>query len=343
MKAITQRTYGTPDVLTFDDQAHPRLGAHDVLVEVHASAITHADRRLRAGDFPGIAWLPGRIAMGFAGPRKAIPGTNFAGRVVAVGPEVSRFAVGADVFGGVLHGAHAELMAISEAGAIAPMPSGLSYEQAAALPYGAVTALHFLRDLGKLERGQRVCILGASGGVGRFAVQIARHLGAEVTAVCSARNHDLVRSLGADHVVDYERQDFRDTDRPYDVVLDTLGTSRFDRCRRALTPTGRYLSLVVSARGLLQMIRTALFGGQRALIGVAPVRRHKLDDVRAMIELGAITPLVDRVYSLERIADAHARLESGRAQGAVIVSPARGPAELSAAGAARLASCRASA
>jgi len=343
MKAITQRTYGTPDALTFGERERPGVGAHDVLVEVHASAVTQADRRLRAGDYPGIAWLPGRLVMGLTGPRKAIPGTAFAGRVVAVGPAVSRFAVGDDVFGSVLHGAYAELVAVPETGGIAPMPKGLTFEEAAALPYGAVTARYFLRDLGKLERGQRVCILGASGGVGRFAVQLAKHLGAEVTAVCSRRNHDLVRSLGADHVVDYEREDFRETERRYDIVLDTLGVSRFDRCRRALSPTGRFLTLIVSARGLVQMLRTAIFGGQRALMGVAAVRRQHLDNVRELVETGAMRPLIDRVFPLERIADAHARLESGRTQGVVVVRPAGARAALNDAGAARLASCRASA
>ena len=343
MKAITQRTYGSPDALTLSDRERPEVGARDVLVEVHASAVTHADRRLRSGDFPGIAWLPGRLVMGLTGPRKAVPGTTFAGRVVAVGPAATGFAVGDDVFGSVLSGAHAELMAIAEQGPIAPMPKGLTYQEAAALPYGAVTALYFLRDLGKLERGQRVCVLGASGGVGRFAVQLAKHLGAEVTAVCSRKNHDLVRSLGADHVVDYEREDFRDTARHYDVVLDTLGVSRFDRCRRALTPTGRYLTLIVSARGLAQMLRTAIVGGQRALMGVAAMRRQHLDDVRELVEVGAISPLIDRVFPLERIAEAHARLESGRAQGTIVVSPAHAGRAVTDVGAAPLASCRASA
>ncbi|MEZ4268506.1 MAG: NAD(P)-dependent alcohol dehydrogenase [Myxococcota bacterium] len=319
MRAITQTTYGGPDRLSLAEVARPTPGPRDVLIEVHASAVTQGDRRLRAGDFPGITWLPGRLAIGLTGPRQPVCGTMFAGRVVERGAEVTRFSVGDAVFGSPGVGAWATHVAMPEDGSLAAMPAGLTFEEAASLPYGGVTALVFLGDLGQLAPGEHVCILGASGGVGRFAVQVARHMGAEVTAVSSRETHALVRSLGADHVVDYRTQDFTQTARPYDLVLDTVGTTSFRACRRALSPTGRYLSLLVTARLLIDMLVTRLRGGQRAITGVAMDRPQELDELRALAEAGVIRPVIDGVFPLEEIAKAHAHLESSATHGTVVV------------------------
>jgi NADPH:quinone reductase-like Zn-dependent oxidoreductase len=325
MQAVVQDRFGSPTALTISEVAPPQVGEHDVLVGIHASAVTHADRRIRAGDFPGIVRIPAHLAMGVTGPRNR-PGTMFAGRVVEVGPAVTRFRVGDDVFGSALEegGAYAERIAVPEDRRIARMPAGLRYDEAAALPYGAVTALIVLRDLARVQSGEKVAILGASGGVGAVAVQVARHLGAEVTAVCSAEDADLVRSLGAHHVVDYRTEDYRTGQ--YDVILDTVGASNFGASRRALTPNGRYLSLVVSARLLFDVLVTALIGGQRVFTSTSAGTSHHLEDVREMVERGALRPVVGRAFPLARVGEAHAHHEAGRTRGTVVLTVAGAPA-----------------
>lgn len=309
MRAIEQKTYGSPDVLTLVQREAPAPGPREVLVEVAASVVTQGDRRLRAGDFPGIMWLPGRLMMGLTGPRKPTPGTAFAGRVVAIGAEVTRFAVGDDVFGGVMNGAWVDRLAVREDGAIAKMPSGMDYRTAAALPYGGITSLVFLGEIGKVSSGDRVCIIGASGGVGRMAVQLAKHLGAEVTAVCGAESHALVKELGADHVVDYRVEDFRDG-REFDVVFDTVGASNLAHSRRALSERGRYLGLMVSARRIWQALTSGLFGKKKAKLGVAVPSKERLEQLAELFEGGVLAPRVGKTFPLEAIGKAHAHLES---------------------------------
>jgi NADPH:quinone reductase-like Zn-dependent oxidoreductase len=318
MRAIHHTLYGAPHVLALGDAPRPSPRDHEVLVAVHASAVTHGDRRLRAADFPGIGWLPGRLMTGLFRPRRLVPGTTFAGRVVEVGAAVTRFAKGDDVFGLGTHGAYAEYLAVPEGGAIARRPASLDHAEAAALPYGATTALTFLRDLGKVQPGERVAVVGASGGVGRFAVQLARHLGADVTAVCS-RDQDLVAELGAHHVVDYTREDFLAGGRRYDVVFDTSETNQFARCRGSLTATGRYLTVHLSLQSLAQMGMTAVLGGPRSVCGVSVATRENLDDVRRLVEAGALRPVIANRFPLERTADAHTFLEAGRARGGVVI------------------------
>ena len=322
MLAAIQNRYGAPDVLTVAEVEAPTVGEREILVRVHASPITQGDRRLRAADFPGITRVLGRLAIGVFGPRHRVPGTGFAGRVVAVGASVTRYAVGDDVFGSAMHGAHAELLTMAEDGPVARMPRGFGYDEAAALPYGGVTALRFLRDFGGVQPGQRVLILGASGGVGRLAVQLAHHLGAEVTGVASGDQAELVRSLGADHVIDYQREDFTRGERRYDVILDTGDRSSFGRARGSLTPTGRYLSLHVSLRVLFQAAYTRLRGGRRAMFGVAFGDAEDIDAVRQLAEDGALRPVLDRSYPLGEIARAHAHLEQAHPHGSVIVTVA---------------------
>lgn len=324
MKAAIVNAYGSPDVLTIDQVEVPAIGDRDVLIRVHASPVTQGDRRLRSSDFPGFTWLPGRLMTGLSRPRNRIPGTQFAGRVVAIGDAVTRFEVGDDVFGGTMHSAQAEYLSMPEDGALARMPGELGHAEAAAVPYGAVTALHFLRDMARVQPGERVLIVGASGGVGRFAVQIARHLGAEVTGVASG-DLALVRELGADRVIDYRTEDItggdRDDDRRYHVIFDTSGALGFRRARHALTATGRFLSLMMSIPLLFQTLITAIFRkGRRALTGVALATPELLEQVRELVDTGAIRPVLDRRFPLKRIADAHVRLETARPHGSVVVT-----------------------
>lgn len=318
MKAAANTTYGTPDVLKMAEVARPDVSEDQILVEVRASVVTQGDRRLRAADYPGISVVFGRLFTGLTSPRHPVGGTMFAGRVVEVGANVTRFAVGADVFGSVMHGAYASHLVVKEDEAIAKMPTGLDYGEAAAVPYGAVTAVVFLRDMAKVQRGERVLVVGASGGVGRFAVQVAAALGAEVTGVCS-RDHDAVRSLGAKHVIDYTVEDFTENGERYDVILDTIEGNNFARYRGSLRETGRYLSVYMTLRLLFESAWTALGSGPRAKTGVALGNAALMDEVRELVESGEIRPVIAERFAFERIVDAHEHLESGRPFGSVVV------------------------
>ena len=320
MRAAFTPSYGTADVLVTRDVAMPALGAHDVLVRIHASSVTAGDVRLRSADFPSISAWPGRLMIGVRRPKNAIQGTMFAGRIVEVGAAVTRFAVGDDVFGNTMHGAYAEYAAIRENGAMAKMPAGTSYEEAAAVPYGAVTALVFLRDVGAVRPGDEVLIVGAAGGVGRFAVQLAKHLGAKVTAVCSRRSFELVRALGADRVIDHESEDFTQSGRRYDVIFDTADVTTFSRARASLTAEGRYLSLIISVGLLFQVAWTSLVGGPRAKFAVAMGSAADLDEVKSLMERGVIRPTIGQRFPLERIVEAHEAAETTRSAGSVVVT-----------------------
>ncbi len=322
MKAATQNAYGTPDILKLVEVERPPVGDNDVLVQVHASIVSQGDRRLRSSDFPGMSWLPGRLMMGVFKPNNPVPGTMYAGQVAAVGSKVSRFKVGDDVFGSVDFGAHAEFLATASDGPIAPMPKGVDYTTAVAIPYGAGTAQEFLGELADVQEGEHVLILGASGGVGRFAIQLAKHLGAEVTGVATARNHELMRSLGADHVIDYSTEDFRNNGQRYDVIFDTVGAVRFDQARDSLTEAGRYLSLIVSMRLLFAVLTTWLFGGKRALFGVAMGNQQTTERLADLTEQGVFRPVIDSTWSLTQLRDAHVHLETGQTQGSVVIAVA---------------------
>lgn len=318
MQAVTNTRYGSPEVLSLQERPRPELGPEQVLVEVRASVVTRGDLRLRAADFPGITALLGRLMLGVLGPRASVPGTMFAGRIVAVGAEVRRFAVGDDVFGSVMHGAHAEYLAISESDALAKMPARLDYAESAAVPYGAGTALTFLRELAQVQPGQKVLVVGASGGVGRFAIQLAKHLEAEVTAVAS-RHLDRLQALGADHVIDYTQHDYVVGAERYDVILDTSEHGRWSHARHALTPRGRYLSLHVTASMLAAMAWSALRPGPRAICGVSLADAKQLNELRRLVDSGALQPTIAARFPLSRIVDAHTCLEDSRPWGSVAV------------------------
>ncbi len=322
MKATIHTEYGTPRVLRIDEVARPTIADDQILVEVHASAVTQGDRRLRAADFPGVSAVIGRLMFGLLGPRNPTPGTTFAGKVVEVGPSVTRFRVGDRIFGGCGNGAQAEYLAVAEDAAIAEIPEGVGYDEAAAIPYGATTALEFMRDVASVQPGDRVLIIGASGGVGRYAVQIARHLGAEVTGVCSAAKAEMVRELGARRVIDYASEDWTKNGEIYDVVFDTVSGNGFRAAKASLSPRGRYATLYMTFLVAFQMLRGALFGGPRAATGVVLPNQKLTQDVADLLAEGAIWPVIGERFPLEQVADAHAALESGKAQGAVVVTVA---------------------
>ncbi|BCJ67337.1 NAD(P)-dependent alcohol dehydrogenase [Polymorphospora rubra] len=326
MKAIVQDRYGPPETLTLADVDTPVPAADEVLVRVEAAALNAYDWHAMRGD-PRMA----RLAMGRSKPRARIRGRDFAGRVEAVGADVRQVRPGDAVFGdlGEANGAFAEYVCLPET-LVAPKPANLTPQQAAALPLAGVTALMGLRDAGRVEPGQHVLVNGASGGVGTLAVQLAKAFGATVTAVCSTRNVDLVRSLGADHVVDYTRDDFSHGPRRHDVVFDLVGNRSLTALRRTLTPTG---TLVLSGGGVyrggsllgpvLLLARGQLlapFVRQRIVrLDATPGRQH-LDALRAHAEAGRLTPVIDRTYPLHEVPQAIRYLEGEHARAKVVIT-----------------------
>lgn len=321
MQAVVYTRYGSPDVLQMQKVPVPVPEDDEVLIRVHAATVTTGDVNIRGFTFvPDDMKLLPRLVFGLRRPKNPILGTEVAGEVVAAGSGVTRFAVGDAVFGigSTRLGAYAEYVTRKAEGALAPIPAGLSYAEAVSVPFGAGTALYFLRERGEVEPGQQVLVNGASGGVGSYAVQIARALGADVTGVCSARNVDLVRQLGAKHVIDYTRDDFTRQHAAYDVIVDTVvGGMTFEQAKAALKPNGRYLAV---AGGLRDMIRSIWTKG---LITGSPK-----EDATGMIALadmlaaGQIRPVIDRSYALSDIAEAHRYVETGRKRGSVVITVA---------------------
>ncbi|MFD7559344.1 MULTISPECIES: NAD(P)-dependent alcohol dehydrogenase [unclassified Streptomyces] len=323
MKAIVQERYGSSDVLEFKEVDRPAPRDGEVLVRVRAASVNARDWHVMRGD-PYVA----RLAFGLTGPRQRIQGTDFAGVVEAVGEGVTGLRPGDEVYGEA-DGAFAEYVCARQ-DVVGAKPAGLTFEQAAAVPLAGNTALMGLRDLGRLQPGQHVLVNGASGGVGTFAVQIAKALGAEVTGVCSTRNVDLVRSLGADHVVDYKREDFTRTGLRYDLVLDLVGNRTLADLRRASTPTG---ALVLSGGGVSEggslfgpmglIIRGNLmsrFGRARIHVLTAKQSADNLAALRELVERGAVTPAVDRTYPLSEGAEAVRYLEMEHASAKVVIT-----------------------
>jgi len=321
MRAIVQEVYGDADVLHLAEIARPEPTEKEVLVEVRAAGLDRGTWHLMTGT-PYLA----RLAFGFRAPRNPVPGLDVAGTVVGVGSAVTRFAVGDEVFG-VGKGSFAEYTVARER-QLAHKPRNLSFEQAAVVPVSATTALQALRERGRVEAGQSVLVIGASGGVGSYAVQLAKAFGAEVTGVCSTAKADLVRSLGADHVIDYTREDFADGAHRYDLVLDIGGNPTITRLRRALTPRG---TLVIVggeeggsfSGGMNRPLRAAAmspFLRQRLTMFVAATRHTDLELLTEMIEAGKATPSVDRTYPLDQAPEAMRHLAAGKARGKVAIT-----------------------
>jgi len=322
MRAIVQDRYGSPDVLTAAVIDRPEPGAHDVLLRVRAAGLDRGTWHLMTGK----PYLMRVIGFGFRRPKNRVPGLDVAGTVAAVGPAVTRFAVGDEVYG-VARGSYAEYAAAHE-DKLAHKPANISFEQAAVVPVSGLIAQRGLVDVGKLQAGQKVLITGASGGVGSYAVQLAKALGAEVTAVSSAGKADLVRSLGADHIVDYTREDFADGSHRYDLILDIAGNPSLARLRRALTPHGAAVILGGEQGGRVtggfgRTLRAPLlspFVGQRLTMVTANENGRDLERLTAFIEAGQVTPHVDRAYPLDQVPEAMARLVAGDVRGKVAIS-----------------------
>jgi len=322
MKAVVCTKYGAPDVLQLEEVEKPTPQAHEVLIRVRAASVTAADGMIRRG-----SPFYGRLFLGLMRPKNSIPGTGVAGEIEAVGKEVKLYKKGNQVFGetGLSFGAHAEYVCMSEEGVLATKPTNTSYEEAAPICDGALTSLSFLKDIGNIQRGQRVLINGASGSLGTSAVQLAKYFGATVTGVCSTTNVDMVNSLGADKVVDYTKEDFTRTGQTYDIIFDTVGKSSFSRCKRALTPKGVYLSPVLGLPLLLQVLWTSKIGDKKAKFSATGIRpaselRVLLKELKEVIEEGKIKSLIDRRYTLEQIAEAHSYVDQGHKKGNVVIA-----------------------
>lgn len=322
MRAITQEEFGAPDVLELSDIEKPAPGDDEVLVRIRAASPNPWDWHFMRG-MPLIA----RLQAGWRKPKNKVLGSDIAGVVEAIGKDVTRFHPGDEVFAFVGHGGFAEYVSVSE-DVLGSKPGNLTFEQAATVPLAASTALQGLRDVGELRPGEGVLIIGASGGVGTFAVQIAKSLGAHVTGVCSARNVELVKSIGADHVIDYTKEDFTQGGEKYDVIFQLAGTTSPAACRRALSRTGTLVLSSGDSPGrfigpLGRVLRAALlspFVSQRLRRLDAKPNADDLDLLRELIETGAISPVIDKTYSLKEAADAIRHQETGRARGKLVIS-----------------------
>jgi NADPH:quinone reductase-like Zn-dependent oxidoreductase len=321
MKAVVATRYGSPDVLRVTEVPTPTPAADEVLLRVYATTVGPADSAFREGK-PFLI----RFFSGFRKP-KSILGDVFSGEVVAVGSAVTRFAEGDKVFGTTAPatGANAEYVCVPEDGALEPKPSNMTYDEAAPVSDGALTAMGFLRDEADIQPGQSILINGASGSIGTFAVQLATHFGAEVTGVCSTKNVDLVKSLGAETVIDYTTTDFTQTGQKYDIIFDAVGKSSYSQCKGSLTRSGMYLTTVPSVVIIPQMGWTRLFGTKKAVFAATGLKsptekRAHLSFLKGLVDAGALHSVIDRRYPLEEIAEAHRYVDTGHKVGNVVVT-----------------------
>ncbi len=323
MRAIVHTKYGPPDELQLKEVEKPVPGHTEVLIKIHATTVTTTDCNVRNLTFvPESFKFLSRIIFGFKKPKKNILGIDLAGEIEAIGKDVKLFKEGDHVFGspGVKMGAHAEYCCVAEKGALAVKPSGLSWEEAAAISLAGNTALFFIRDLGKVHTGQKILIHGASGAIGTYAVQLARYYGAEVTGVCSASNAEMVKSLGADKVIDYTKEDFTKSDERYDFVFAVVGKTTFSQCKAVLKQKGIYLENMLEIKDILKMMWTSIIGGKKIKGGVSKETAENLNFFNGLIESGKLKPVIDRIYPLEKTAEAFRYVESGHKKGNVIIT-----------------------
>jgi len=329
MRAIVYTEYGSPDVLQLKEVEKPTPKDNEILIRICATSVNIGDiwaRNFKAMSprkfsMPLPIWLPARMYFGFTKPKINVLGNEFAGKIEAVGKDVKLFKVGDPVFGyrGQSMGANAEYLCMAEHGLVAIKPANMTYEEAAAVPYGALTALNLLRKVDS-QRGQKVLINGASGGIGSAAVQLAKYFGAEVTGVCATPRLEFVKALGADHVIDYTREDFTQNGETYDLIFDIMGKSSFSRCKHSLKQNGRYLLASFKMMQLFQMLWTSLIGDKKVICALSSENPKDLIFIKELVEAGQIISIIDRCYPWEQIAEAHSYVEAGHKKGNVVIS-----------------------
>ncbi len=331
MKAVVYTEYGPPDVLQLTEVAKPVPKPSEVLIKIQATPVNFGDllarnmNKVSPREFtmPWPLWLPTRLMFGFRKPRVTILGSEFAGEVEAVGSDVTQFKTGDAVFGyrGPKMGANAEYLCMPESGLLAIRPANVSAVEAACVPYGALTALNLLRKV-NIQAGHKVLINGASGSIGSYALQLAKHFGADVTGVCGTPRVAMVKTQGADRVIDYTQTDFTQEDEAYDIVFDVLGKSSFARVKGVLKQNGTYLLASFGMRQLFQMLWTSLVGNQNVICALSSESQADLLVIKDLVEAGKIKPIIDRCYPLEQTAAAHRYSEQGQKTGSVVITVA---------------------
>lgn len=319
MKAIEWTEFGSPEVLRLTEVKTPTPKDDEVLIRVYATTATTADGMMRRGES-----IMGRIILGLRKPRKKykIPGLELSGVIEEIGKDVKQFRKGDQVYGftGFEPGAYAEYKCMSEKGSITKKPTNMNYGEAAAVVDGATTALFFLKDKANIQKGEKVLINGASGSIGTFAVQLAKYFGAEVTGVCGTGNLELVKSLGADKVIDYTKEDFTRSGETYDIIFDTVGKSSFSRCNGSLNKNGRYIVTTIGLTSIIQTLFTRFIGSKKVIFGMSIDKKEALTFIKDLIEIEKLKPVIDRCYSLEQISEAHGYVENGHKKGNVIIT-----------------------
>lgn len=316
MKAIVCTKYGAPEVLQLKEVEKPSPKDKELLIKMHATSVTSGDARIRRADPPII-----KLIFGFKQPRNFILGVVVAGEVVSIGKRVTKFKVGDQVFGtgGMEFGAYAEYKCISEDAPLALKPNNLSFEDAATIPFGFTSSLHFLRK-GNIKRGQNVLIYGASGALGTAAVQLAKSFGAEVTGVCSSANLEMVEALGADKVLDYTKEDFSISDERYDIIFDTVGKCSYADAINSLTKSGYLLLANAGVSNTFKGLWTSIMSNKKVIAGVAKESVEGISFLKELIEADKIIPVIDRHYALEQVPEAHAYVDKGHKKGNVIIN-----------------------
>ena len=323
MKAILHTKYGPPDELQLKEVEKPVPEDNEVLIKIYATTVTTSDCNVRNFTFaPKSFRFLARMIFGFRKPKINILGVDLTGEIEAVGKDVTLFKEGDQVFGssGSKLGGHAEYKCMPEDGVLAIKPANMTYEEAAAISLAGNTALYFIRDLGKVQAGQKILIHGASGAIGTYAVQLARYYGAEVTGVCSGTNAEMVKSLGADKVIDYTKEDFTKSGETYDVIFDVVGKIRFSQCKSSLKQKGIYLENLLELSDILKMIWTSIIGGKKIKGGVSTESVENLNFFLELIETGKLKPVIDRSYPLEQTAEAFRYVEKGHKKGTVVIT-----------------------
>jgi NADPH:quinone reductase-like Zn-dependent oxidoreductase len=318
MKAIVYAKYGPPEVLQLQDIDKPVPKDNEILIKVNATTVTSGDSRLRRADPFAV-----RFFNGLTRPKKiTILGDELAGKIEAIGKDVKLFKTGDEVFGqtGLSLGANAEYICLPEDGSLAIKPANITFEEAASIPFGGSTSLHFLRKA-NITKGQKVLIYGASGSLGTAAIQLAKYFGAEVTGLCSTANLELVRSLGADTVIDYTKDDFTKSGQTYDIIFDTLGKSPFSACVKKLNDKGVYLRAVhMTLPPVVQGLWTSMLSNKKVIGGIATERKENIVFLKGLIEAGKLKPVIDKVYPFEQTAEAHRYVDSGHKKGNVVIT-----------------------